>query len=58
MTTTTEFPIVELSDIARNMQNHTRLKEFIAFLVREGIIYFFFDSAEEGYAMADLFNNE
>ncbi|KAG1876996.1 hypothetical protein C8R48DRAFT_668998 [Suillus tomentosus] len=27
MSTTTEFPIVELSDIARNMQDRTRLKE-------------------------------
>jgi hypothetical protein len=30
----------------------------MAFLVREGIIYFFFDDAAEGYAMADAFNDE
>jgi hypothetical protein len=28
----------------------------MTFLVREGVIYFFFDNAADGYAVADLFN--
>jgi hypothetical protein len=32
--------------------------DFTCFLVREGIIFFFFDDAAEGYVLADLFNKE
>jgi hypothetical protein len=28
----------------------------MTYLVREGIIYFFFDNAADGYAIADMFN--
>ncbi|KAG2128459.1 hypothetical protein BD769DRAFT_1387500 [Suillus cothurnatus] len=46
---TTEYPIVDLSDTARKWQDRMKLK---------GIIFFFFDDAAEGYALADLFNEE
>jgi hypothetical protein len=33
-------------------------KDFAVFLIREGIIMFFFNDAMDGYALADLFNEE
>ncbi|KAG1894068.1 uncharacterized protein F5891DRAFT_1256478 [Suillus fuscotomentosus] len=52
---TIEYPIVDISDVARDMNNRVRLKEFMAFLVQEGIIIFFFDDVVEGYlALNDI----
>lgn len=32
--------------------------DLVTYLVQEGIIYFFFDDAADGYAIADLFDDE
>ncbi|KAG1841608.1 hypothetical protein C8R48DRAFT_781318 [Suillus tomentosus] len=55
---TIQYPIVDLSDFIRRWQDRTKMKDFISFLVQEGIIVFFIDDEEEAYALNDSFHDE